>query len=744
MTGNGKLGTFIGVFTPTILTILGVIMYLRLGWLVGHMGLLRVLAVVVLANSITFITTLSFSSVATNARLGAGGAYFIISRSLGLELGGAIGVPLFLSQTFSVTLYAYGLAESLRIIWPAVPLMPVSLVIVIAVGILAMAGADKALRAQVLLMGFVGVSLVALAVGAAATSSGNAVTLHPPSGDVGFWVGFAIFFPAVTGVMAGLGLSGDLRDPGKAIPLGSIAAVVTGFAVYMLVPFLLTLGTEPEVLRDDPMVWSRVAFLGPWLVMPGLWAAIFSSAVGSILAAPRTLQALARDGIAPRFLWRPPSDPKGLLPGMTVAIAIAVAAVFLGNLNAVASVVSMFFLTVYGTVNLVAAFEVLSGDPSWRPRLKVPWAVSLIGGLACGVVMVLISPVAGAIALVAELGLWLHLSRREQAARWGDARRGLYEALIRWALIRLNERPISSRNWRPHILVYVDDPVKELDLIRFGDWFSQGRGVVSVANLVVGDLMEDDLELEKRREVFKEVIDSEGIVVFPEVDVVGDVVGGIVQVSQANGMAGMASNTVLLGWPDDLNLRADFLRVMAKLERLNKSFVLGRIRPSHLFRRKEAKIHIWWGGLERNGDLMLLLAHLLQNNPAWRDARVQVMSVASSEIMKTHTEQSLKQLIPEIRIHADVRVILKPPDATVAEVIHRESANAAVVFLGLQSPHPGEEEDSANRLEKLAGDLPVVFFVKNSSLFIGELLEPPEGENEPAEEVVEPSEVEGQ
>ena len=154
------------MFTPTILTILGVIMYLRFGWLVGHLGLIRVVFVVVLANAITFITTLSFSAVATNARVGVGGAYFIISRSLGLELGGAIGVPLFLSQTFSVTLYAYGLAESFRIVWPDLPLMPVTLVVVIAVGVLAVTGAERALKAQVVLMGFVVLSLVALAIGA--------------------------------------------------------------------------------------------------------------------------------------------------------------------------------------------------------------------------------------------------------------------------------------------------------------------------------------------------------------------------------------------------------------------------------------------------------------------------------------------------------------------------------------------------------------------------------------------------
>jgi len=718
-----KLGTFIGVFTPTILTILGVIMYLRFGWLVGHLGLMRVVIVVVLANVITFITTLSFSAVATNARVGVGGAYFIISRSLGLELGGAIGVPLFLSQAFSVTLYSYGLAESFRIVWPALPLMPVTLVVVIGVGGLAMAGAERALRAQVVLMAFVVLSLVALAIGAIVRSSGSEVVLHPPSGDIGFWVGFAVFFPAVTGVMAGLGLSGDLRDPGKSIPIGSIAAVATGFLVYLLIPLLLSLGADPSDQRDDPMVWSRIAVLGPWLVLPGLWSAIFSSAVGSILAAPRTLQALARDGLAPRFLWRPTGDARELAPGMAVALAIAVGAVFLGNLNAVATVVSMFFLTVYGTVNLVATFEVLSGDPSWRPKIKVPWVVTLAGGLACIVVMILISPVAGLIALAAEFCLWMYLSRRAQKARWGDARRGLYEALIRWALIRLNERPMSARNWRPHILAFVVDPLKELDLIRFGDWFSQGRGVVTVCNLVVGDLMSDELDLEGRRNSIEEVIDAEDIVVFPEVDAVNDVVEGIINVSQANGMAGMSSNTVLLGWPESVALRAEFLRVMRRLERLKKSFVLGRIRPRYMFRRENPKIHVWWGGLERNGDLLLLLAHLLNSNAEWSGAKVQVMSIASSELMKTRTRTYLERLIPEIRIEAEAHVVLKPKEESVTEVIHRESADAAAVFLGLQVPEVGEEEAYAERIERLAGDLPVVFFVKNSSLFVGELLE---------------------
>ena len=743
MTKNGKeatLGTFLGVYTPTILTILGVIMYLRFGWLVGHLGFLRVLIAVALANTITIITTLSFSSAATNSRVGVGGAYFIISRSLGLEIGGSVGLPLFFSQALSVTLYAFGLSESLRIVWPEVPVQTAAFVIVLAVAALSLVGARLALKIQIPLMAFIAISIIALGVGAIMKFSPEATLLTEPSGEIDFWKGFAILFPAVTGVLAGLSLSGDLRDPSRAIPWGAILAVITGFVVYLLVPVLLAMGASPDELRTEPMVWTRIAPLGPWLILPGLWGAIFSSAVASMLGAPRTLQALAIDRVLPRVLGSRSDGWKALAPGFIVSLLIALGAVFLGDLNAVAVVVTMFFLTVYGTLNIVAALESLSGDPSWRPRVRAPWPICLAGGLACIAVMFLINPVASIVALCAEFILWLLLSRRERTARFGDARRGIYEALIRWALIRLARRSMSSRNWRPHILVFVSDPVQRLDLIRFGNWFSQGRGVVTVCELIVGDLIEEGLGLPEKQREMQAVLDQEGLVAFAEVDVAQNVLDGITNVAQANGMAGLDSNTVLLGWPDDKAVLVEFLRTMIRLERINKSLIIGRIRPRHLFPREGIRrtIHVWWGGLERNGDLMLLLAYLLTRNPAWRTARVQVMSVASNELMKTQTETFLSKLIPEIRIEADIKVIVKPKETSVRDLIHQESRDAEVVFFGLALVEQGEEETYADRLEDLAGDLPTVFFVKNSSLFIGELIKPKE-----EEAVIEAEEEEG-
>ena len=718
------LGAFLGVYTPTVLTILGVILYLRFGWVVGNAGLVWTLGIVLLANAITLITALALSAVATNSRVGVGGAYYMVSRSLGLEIGAAIGLPLFLSQTFSVTLYAFGLAESLRFAWPEVPVSEVAIVIILTVGLLALRGADVALKSQLPVMVLIGVSILALAWGAIAQASPERLTASIPQG-VEFWVIFAVFFPAVTGIMAGVGLSGDLKEPTRAIPRGAIGAQLTGLGVYLVIPVLLALAADGQALRDDPLIWTRIAPFGAWVILPGLWGAIFSSAVGSMLGAPRTLQALALDGIVPRRLAGTFGERGEPVFGLVVSLGIAVGAVALGDLNSVAVVVTMFFLTVYGTLNLAAALEDLSGDPSWRPTLRVHWLVYMLGAFACFAVMVLINATASVVALAVVLGLWLFLQRRERRADWGDVRRGVYEALIRWALVRLAARPMSARSWRPHVLVFTEPIEERLELVRFGDWFSQDRGLVTVCELVIADLIELEQDPLEREHEIQELLRREEIVSFAEVNVVSSVEQGIVDVAQANGMAGIESNTVMLGWAANPERMEGLLRVQLRLERLHKSLLIGRVRSLDPDRRgRDRRIDVWWGGLQRNGDLMLLLAYLLTRNAEWRDARIRVLSVASNELMKASTERQLARLIPLIRIEAEVEVIVKPPEESVRAVIHAESAEADLVLLGLASPTPGEEAAYAARLADLVEALPNFFLVKNNSLFIGDLVSP--------------------
>ena len=723
---DGKLGTFLGVYTPTVLTILGVIMYLRFGWVTGQVGLSKTLVIVVVANLITLITTFSFSAIATNFRVGVGGAYYIISRSLGLEFGGAIGLPLFLSQVFSVTLYAFGLAESFRILWPGVPVQTTAFVVILAVGALAFRGANLALRIQIPILVLIGISLVAL-VGGAVLGPRVEVVPAPAALDetVGFWVVFAVFFPAVTGIMAGLGLSGDLRDPIRSIPRGAVTATLTGFVVYLLIPLVLVKGASAEALRQDPLIWTRIAWFGAVLILPGLWGAIFSSAVGSILGAPRTLQALANDGLVPRFLGRTAKGGGEPIAGLVVALLIAASAVLLGNLNAVAPVVTMFFLTVYGMVNLVAAVESLSGDPSWRPRIRVPWVVCLLGAIGCFAVMFLIDARAAVGAIVIEILLWTSLARKERAAGFGDIRRDVYEALIRWSLVRLSRRPMTPRNWRPHLLVFVDHAEKRLDLIRFSTWLSQGRGVVTVCELVVGDIGSKDISRRALEQKIQRLLDREDLVAFGEVGIVRDVVSGIVDAAQANGLAGFDSNTILLGLPRTTDRLVEFLHAVNALENVQKSVLIGRVQPGLIPRGDEYRtIHVWWGGLFRNGDLMLLLAHLITRNPEWRNGSIEIHSLASSQMVKDNTERQLAALIPAIRISAAVHVRLQPKDRTVREIIHEVSAEADIVFLGLAPPPSTEDlEPYAQRLLDLAEPLRTVFFVKNSSLFVGQLVQ---------------------
>ncbi|MFH1686109.1 MAG: Na-K-Cl cotransporter [bacterium] len=723
---KGTLGAFLGVYTPTVLTILGVIMYLRFGWVVGHLGLYQTLLIVILANAVTIVTTLSFSSMATNMKVGAGGAYFIISRSLGLGVGAAIGVPLFLSQAISVTLYAYGLAESLRVVWPSVPLLPVGIAVVLAVSVISLYGSRFALKTQVPLLALVALSIVALAVGALLSPQVQPeLVVTPMLNEVGFWVGFAVFFPAVTGVMAGLSLSGDLKNPGKAIPLGAIAASLTGLVLYLMIPILLARSATPFQLQNDSLIWLRIAPLGLFLVLPGLWGAILSSAVGSVLGAPRTIQAVCRDQITSKKLRAYVSGDIGVRVALALTTVIALGAIFLGDLNVVAKVVSMFFLTVYGTVNIVAGLEALSGDPSWRPSFRIPWWMNIACGLACIWVMFLISPLASVVAIGIEILLWMLFARREQLASWGDSRRGVYEAILRWVLIRLSHRSMSARNWRPHILVFVDDARRKLDLIRFSSWFSQNRGVVTVCELVVGDLLQDEIDIPGRLADTQELLSSEDLSVFAEIDVVDNIVDGIADVAQANGIAGFSSNTIVLGWPKDPAMMVDFLETTRRLEKIQKSVVIGKINPQHIFpvRKARREIHVWWGGLRQNGDLMLLLAYLLTRNHEWRGSELKILCASSNEFASKNTELYLQKMLKEIRIEADCDVFIRPEGSTISDLIQLHSASADAVFLGLAVPEPGKETEYVSRLESLAGSLPVVFFVKNSCLFVGKLLE---------------------
>lgn len=712
-----RLGAFLGVFTPTMLTILGVIMYLRMGWVVGVAGVWGAIGIVVFANAITLATALSMSALATNMRVGVGGAYYIISRSLGLEAGGAIGIPLYLSQTLSLTLYSYGLAESVRLFWPGAPVPVLAALVIGLCTAVAARSTELTLKLQLPIMVLIFASLLSLFLGVEWTA--RDVPAVGTFEDVPFWTVFAVFFPAVTGILAGVSMSGDLADPGRAIPRGVLGAALVGLVVYMVVPFALAYGAPRDALIENSLVWTEVASAA-WLVMPGLWGAILSSAFGSILAAPRTLQALAHDRLAPEVLAR--VDEKTGEPTIALYLSggVALFAVLLGDLNAVAAVLTMFFLTTYGTLNLVAGMEAVVGDPSFRPRIRVPWGVSMFGFLGCFMAMFAINPLACAVAIVIEGMLFWVLSRRALEATWGDVRSGVWHQMARYALDKLRRARVEPRNWRPHILVFTADLRTDAPKVKIAASLNQDRGVVTVMTLLKGDVEQHEpAQLVARNQA---ILDAAGVNAFYEVAAVGDIGAGIVTVAQANGFAGLSSNTVLFGWPGPQTPPIGrLLALVRKLEGLGKcSLVYLGGDGFDVSSRRE--IVVWWKGREHNGDLMLLLAHLLSLDHHWRDARVVLKSVATDAEAADARSREFAAMLHDIRIDGDVQVVVRSEAEPVEAIIRRHSQAARLVFLGLSIPEIGAEEEYAERLVKLVDGLPPTLLVRNGGPFRGRLV----------------------
>ena len=393
-----SFGTFKGVYTPSVLTIFGVIMYLRFGWVLGNVGLAGTLLIVTIATSITFLTGLSISAMATNMKVGGGGAYYIIARSLGIEAGAAIGLPLFFARAIGVAFYIDGFTEALLSITNPFPFDPalsaniISTAALILLTGLAYFSADLALKVQFGIFAAITISLISFFMG---NPSAEALLVPPDAvipPKVGFWVVFAVFFPAVTGIEAGLGLSGDLKNPSKSLPIGTLLAIITGYLVYMIMPiFLNNKVPDSNLLLIDSNIMATTARWAP-LVILGVFAASLSSALGSLLGAPRTLQALAVDRVIPSFIGKgfgkDKADPR---IATALSFVVALAAVLLGDLNLIAPILSMFFLLSYGLLNLSAGLEGLIASPSWRPRFKVHYSVSLLGGALCFAAMLMIN-----------------------------------------------------------------------------------------------------------------------------------------------------------------------------------------------------------------------------------------------------------------------------------------------------------------------------------------------------------------
>jgi amino acid transporter len=718
---GGRFGTFGGVFTPSILTILGVVMYMRLGWATGQAGLGGMLTIVAVAHLISLSTGLSIASIATNRTVGAGGAYFMISRALGAPAGAAIGIPLFFAQALSVTFYIVGFTESLFQLMPPfihewVPQWAVSTAINVGLTALSLKSAELAIKAQYVVMGAIVLSLVAFFTGQSSDFPREIEWFN--SGGEDFSSVFAVFFPAVTGIMAGVGMSGDLKDPRRSIPRGTLAAIFIGWIIYSAFPVWLALNASNEFLVDNLDSVFQVSSVSA-LIYVGVWGATLSSALGSILTAPRTLQAVAMDGLLPRFLGRgsgPDNEPR---LGLLISAALAQTGIMLGSLDAIAPVLTMFFLATYGFTNLACGLQKWAASPSFRPSFRVPAGISLLGGLACFYVMSIIDLRAMVAALVICGLIYAVQQRRALGTTYGDARHGIWAALVRSSLQRLRRVEWHPLNWRPNLVIMGGNPNKRPHLLKLGNVIVQDRGIVTFFHLLRGTVWDSNQARKDLFNSFEEQIADRFPNVFYRVDIVDDVYQGTVQVAQSYGVGSFEANSVMLGWTHKSERNDAYVQMLRDLTMLDKSLLLVKWHPVKRFGQRRL-IHIWWGGLQGNGGLMLLLAFLITANYRWRNARVEVLTVVETDEERRAAEQNLKQMLQAARLDAKGRVVLRQR-RSIQEVMHVESDKADLAIVGIRLPEQGEATGPFfERMNTILNELPTTIMVHSSRDFESE------------------------
>ena len=690
---EGGLSTFGGVFTPSVLTILGVIMYLRLGWVVGNAGIIGTMLIVTLSTVITLLTAFSIAAIATDQRVRIGGAYYMISRSLGIEIGGAVGIPLYIAQGLSVALYTVGFAESFVGAFPFFDETTVGLVVTLLVAGLALVSAQAAIRSQYVIIGAIALSLASLLFGKPVEPSD--IEMWGKPGSEGFWTVFAVFFPAVTGIMAGVNMSGDLAHPKKAIPKGTFAAIGVGYVVYMGLPLILANRADAATLIEDSLIMREIAYWGDAILL-GVWGATLSSALGSILGAPRVLQALARDGVLPRSLrWLGKGSGEDDTPriGTVLTLAIVLVAVYLGNLNIIAPILTMFFLTTYAVLNVAAGMERFLDSPSFRPAFKVHWSFSLLGALGCIAAMVLVNALATGLAVVFVIGIFVWLERRSLKTAWGDVRRGLWMSITRSGLLRLRGSS-DPKNWRPHFLVLAGAPTSRWHLIDLAADWTHNQALMTVSAVITDESASMDRQHTMEQNI-RDHLGRRGVQGLVRTISAPDSFQGAERLVESYGLGALVPNTILLGTSRDPEHRNRYCEMIRHFHRSQRNVVLLHHNEERGFGERK-RIDVWWGGLKGNGGLMKILAYLLQTSLSWQKADVYLKMVVPTEAAAQDARANLEPIVDEIRTGATLDVIVSG-GRSFDDILHESSQEADLVFLGMREP----SEDFGSYYEQL-------------------------------------------
>ncbi len=700
-TSNKTFGTA-PVFFTAISTILGAILFLRFGMAVGVLGFLGVALIIFTGHMVTIPTALAISELATNEKVEGGGEYFIISRSFGLNIGATIGIALYFSQAISIAFYIIAFTEAFSPLFDYVkehygivlPRQVVSIPSMILLALLMLKkGASLGVKTLYLIVAILFTAILLFFLGKTEYQLSGAYDALSIRNMDRFFLVLAIIFPAFTGMTAGVGLSGDLKNPARSIPVGTIAATVSGMIVYFFIAWKMNISASPEELISDQLIMSKIARYGHIVVPLGLAASTLSSALGSIMVAPRTLQALAGDKSFPgqklnRFFSRGRGKTNEPVNATLITSLLALCFVALGSINSVAIVITMFFMVTYGSLCLISFLYHFGADPSYRPSFRSKWYISLLGFVMALFLMFEINILYAltALLLIILIYIFIHNYHKE--------RRG-FEAIFQAAFYQVNRnlqvylqqrnRINRTRRWRPSVVCISKDSFKRDNAFRLLTWISYRYGFGTYIHLLEGYFSTQTREQASRQlQLLIKKSDTERSNVYIDTLISPSYTSAIAQTIQLPGISGMENNTILFEFdksnPDNLAQIIDNYSLVRAGE--YDVLVLGSSVSPFSYGRD---IHIWITPYdEENANLMILLGYIISGHPDWSKSSLKLMATSEKEKMDT-TRESLLEKIAEGRLpisKKNIRVIEKDEETSFKHLVNDHSSEAGLVMCG--------------------------------------------------------------
>jgi len=697
------------VFFTAISTILGAILFLRFGFAVGSLGFMGVMAIILLGHLVTIPTAMAISEIATNQRVEGGGEYFIISRSFGLNIGATIGLALYFSQAISVAFYVIAFTEAFEpfFYWMResqginLPKQAISLPAMgILTALILIRGANMGVRALVVIVLILIGTLVLFFAGTTEYASTHTTSLFSDSfrNSSQFFLVFAIVFPAFTGMTAGVGLSGDLKRPRKSIPRGTLLATFIGMITYIFIAWKLNTYASPEDLVNEQLIMSKIAIWGPWVIPIGLAASTISSAIGSVMVAPRTLQALSYDHLFPlprvnRFLSRGKQKDNEPFNASLVTCIIAFIFVAVGNVNMVAEIISMFFMVTYGTLCLISFLNHFGSDPSYRPTFRSRWYISLVGFLISVWLMFKINWIYAFVAVAAIIILYLLISH------YHKERRGL-QSIFRGAIIQLNRRLQvylqkstrlkKSEEWRPAAVCISSASFIREEAFYLLEWIAHKYGFGTYIHLIEGYYSRETHK--KAAEVLDKLVEktqTRNNNVYIDTLISPSYTSAIAQTIQLPGISGMDNNMMILEYdksrPEELDQIIDNFKLVKA-----GNYDVCILGSSHKRFNFKKGIHVWIRSFDyQNSNLMILLSYIISGHPDWQKSSIKIFDISQEEDLE-QTRENLLELIKTGRIpitSKNIQIIKKDENVSSKVLINEHSADAGLTIIGFRAEH---------------------------------------------------------